>query len=54
MASPFGSSANIVALGTAAKSGYKVSTKTYLSRSLAVSGSGLLIAYIYLITAYAF
>lgn len=54
LASPFGSSANIVALGAAARSGYRIPTKAYLSKSLFVSGTGLLISYLYLITAYEF
>lgn len=53
MVSPFGSSANIVAIATAAKSGYKISNRFYLRTSIPVSVMGILISYGYLITAYA-
>ncbi len=54
MASPFGSSANIVAIGVAERAGFKISTPFYLRTSLMVSACGLVIAYLYLITAYVF
>jgi len=54
MASPFGSSANVVAIGVANKSGFRITTPYYLKNSLFVSFSGLLISYVYLITFYEF
>lgn len=52
MASPFGSSVNIVAIGTARKAGYRLSTKQYLRFSLPLSLLGLGISFLYLISAY--
>lgn len=54
MASPFGSSANIVAIGIAHKNGVKIKTGYYLKYSLFVSCAGLLISYLYLVSAYEF
>lgn len=54
MASPFGSSANIVAIGIAQKNGFKVATPYYLRYSLFVSSFGLIVSYLYLILAYEF
>jgi Na+/H+ antiporter NhaD/arsenite permease-like protein len=52
LASPFGSSANIVALATANKAGFRVSTPLYLRTSIIASVSGVLISYVYLVLAY--
>lgn len=52
MASPYGSSANIVAVGTARKAGYKISNVTYMLYSLPISAGGLLVSYFYLMAAY--
>lgn len=52
MASPYGSSANIVAIGTAKKAGLSLPTPYYLRYSLPISAMGLLISYAYLVTAY--
>lgn len=52
MASPFGSSANIVAIGTAKKSGLRLPTRYYLRYSLPISAAGLCMSYVYLVTAY--
>lgn len=52
LASPYGSSANIVAIGTAKKAGLVISTRYYLRYSLPVSLAGLCMSYIYLVTAY--
>ncbi len=52
MASPFGSSANIVAIGVAHKAGFKVATPYYLKYSLFVSCAGLLISFLYLVFFY--
>lgn len=54
MASPFGSSANVVAIGTAKKAGYRLTTAQYLRFSLPISIGGMLVSYLYLITAYEF
>lgn len=54
MASPFGSSANIVAIGTAKKAGYRLSTAQYCRYSLPISLGGLTISYLYLIATYEF
>jgi len=54
MASPFGSSANIVAIGCADRCKYHISTPYYLRTSLIVSAMGLVIAYAYLVLAYEF
>ena len=52
MASPYGSSANIVAVGTARKAGYKLSNATYMLYSLPISVGGLAVSYVYLVFAY--
>jgi len=52
MASPYGSTANIVAIGTAKKSGLTINLPYYFRYSLPISCAGLLISYIYLVSAY--
>lgn len=52
LASPFGSSANIVAIATAAKAGYKVQNAFYLKNSVVISAVGVVISYVYLVLAY--
>ncbi len=52
MASPFGSSANIVALETVRKYGMRLSGSEYVRFSLPLSAIGLSISYVYLLLAY--
>ncbi len=52
LASPYGSSANIVAVGTARKAGYKLSNGTYMLYSVPISIGGILVSYAYLAIAY--
>lgn len=52
MASPYGSTANIVAIGTSKKAGLTINLFYYLRYSLPISCAGLLISYVYLISAY--
>ena len=52
LASPYGSSANIVAVGVARKAGVALPTGAYLRYSLPISAVGLLISYAYLVAAY--